>query len=77
LCRDGRLLLVSNLRDGVDQYRFPILERVSTFPHPISINVPLQVALADDNQFVVCGGDSGFVRVYGRHSGQLLQTLQH
>ncbi|KLO04289.1 WD40 repeat-like protein [Schizopora paradoxa] len=77
LCRKNEVLLVSNLRDGVDQYRFPSLERVKSFSHPISINVPLQVVLADDNQVVVCGGDRGFVRVYGQHSGRLIQTLQH
>ncbi|KLO04090.1 WD40 repeat-like protein [Schizopora paradoxa] len=74
---DGAFLFITNLLDGVDQYRFPSMEKVQSFTHPISMNLPLQVATAARGQWVVSGGDSGFVRVYSRRTGQILQVLDH
>ncbi|KLO05670.1 WD40 repeat-like protein, partial [Schizopora paradoxa] len=74
---DGTFLYVSNLLDGVDQYRFPNMEKVQSFTHPISVNLPLQVACAARGQWIVCGGDSGFARVFNRRTGQVLQILDH
>ncbi len=31
-------LLVSNLKDGIDEYQFPSLEKVQSFSHPIERN---------------------------------------
>ncbi|KLO04797.1 hypothetical protein SCHPADRAFT_840204, partial [Schizopora paradoxa] len=74
---EDTFLLVSNLQDGVDLYKFPTLEKVRTFIHPIVDNVPLQVDCTSDGKFVVCGGDGGFVRVFCRSTGEVVQHLSH
>lgn len=74
---DGLYLFVTNLIDGVDQYRFPSLEKVQSFPHAIETNHPLQVSTVNQGALIVCGGDNGFARVYDRRTGQLVQRLQH
>ncbi|KLO04551.1 WD40 repeat-like protein [Schizopora paradoxa] len=74
---EGAFLFITNLLDGIDQYRFPSLEKVQSFTHPISMNLPLQVTTAARGQWVLCGGDSGFVRVYSRRTGQIVQVLDH
>lgn len=74
---DETFLFVSNLHDGVDEYRFPSIEKVSKFVHPICDNMPLQVVCTTDGRFVICGGDKGFSRVFNRNTGQLVQVLQH
>ncbi len=75
---DGVYLFVSNLVNGVDQYRFPTMEQVNTYPHPILRNFPLQVSTAShEGLWMVCGGDDGFVRLYGQRTGQHMNRLLH
>ncbi len=70
-------MFVSNLVNGVDQYRFPSLEKIQSFPHAIDTNYPLQVSTVARGSLVVCGGDNGFARVFDRRTGQLIQRLEH
>ena len=56
------MLWVSNLADGIDQYRFPSLERVRNFHYTVINNHPMQIALCA--QLVVVGGDDGFARLF-------------
>jgi hypothetical protein len=38
LNRNGKLLLISNLKDGVDEYQFSSMKKVQKFTHPVDIN---------------------------------------
>lgn len=74
---DGKLLLVSNLKDGIDEYHFPSMEKVQTFTHPIETNCILQTRTLSSWNLIVTGGDDGFARVFNRISGQLVSEIQH
>lgn len=74
---DGQSLFISNLINGVDLYAIPNMERHQTFPHAILHNVPLQIAVTHEGQWMVLGGDNGFARVYDRWTGQFLHRLDH
>ncbi|KAI0918159.1 hypothetical protein AcV5_002927 [Taiwanofungus camphoratus] len=69
------MVFISNLCDGMDQYRFPSMERIRSFPYAIQRNYPMQVAV--DATRMVCGGDDGFARVFDRENGQFLESLMH
>ncbi|OBZ70602.1 hypothetical protein A0H81_09014, partial [Grifola frondosa] len=78
LSEDETSLIVSNLLDGLDHYSFPSLERVQTFPYPISQNYPMQVVTTGSrSRWIVSGGDDGFARVYDRRNGHLIASLTH
>ena len=74
---DGKLLLVSNLKDGIDEFQFPSLEKVQTFTHPIEKNCILQTRSLPSGNLIVTGGDNGFARVFNRISGQLVSEIHH
>jgi hypothetical protein len=77
LNHDGKLLLVSNLKDGIDEFQFPSLEKVQTFTHPIERNCILQTRSLPSGNLIVTGGDNGFARVFNRISGQLVSEIHH
>ena len=74
---DGKYLLVSNLKDGIDEYQFPSLEKVQTFSHPVVHNYILHTRTLPAWNLVVVGGDNGFARVFNRISGQLVSEIHH
>ncbi|KAH9033063.1 WD40-repeat-containing domain protein [Lactarius pseudohatsudake] len=74
---DGKLLLVSNLKGGIDEYQFPSMERVQTFTFPTEINCILQTKSLPQGNLIVIGGDDGFARVFNRISGQLVSEIHH
>jgi WD40 repeat protein len=75
---DGDSLFVSNLSNGVDLYSLRTMQRLRHYEAPVTINVPLQVALARQNlDRVVVGGVDGAVRVYDRATGELVHRLGH
>lgn len=74
---DGQLLLVSNLINGVDEYKLPSLEKVQTFSHPVEVNCILQTRTLPLSNLIVAGGDSGVARVFNRISGQLVSEIHH
>ena len=75
---DGDSLFISNLSNGVDLYSLRNMQRLRHYEAPMSINVPLQVALARQNfDRVVVGGVDGAVRVYDRTTGELVHRLGH
>jgi WD40 repeat protein len=74
---DGKLLLVSNLKDGIDEYQFPSMERVQTFTFPTEVNCILQTKSLPQGNLIVVGGDDGFARVFNRISGQLVSEIHH
>ena len=57
---DGRFLLISNLINGMDNYKFPSLKKIQTFIHPIEVNCILQMRTLLSGNLIVAGGDSGF-----------------
>jgi hypothetical protein len=77
LSRDGKHLLVSNLKDGVDEYQFPSMEKVQTFTHPIETNCILQTRSLPSCDLIITGGDDGFARVFNRITGQLVSEIHH
>ena len=77
LNRNGKLLLVSNLKDGIDKYQFPSMEKVQTFTHPIDTNCILQTRSLSSWNLIVAGGDNGFTHVFNRISGQLVGKIHH
>ncbi len=74
---DGKYLLMSNLKDGIDKYQFLSLEKVQTFSHPIECNCILQTRTLPACNLVIVGGDNGFARVFNRISGQLISEIHH
>lgn len=78
LASDGQFVIVSNLHDGISQYRFPTMELVQSYSHPILRNYCMQVAASSCNSFwVACGGDDGFARLYQADSQQQMYRLEH
>jgi WD40 repeat protein len=55
----------------------PSMDLIQTFPYQIRQNVPLQVAHVPDRDWVVSGGDDGFVRIFDCRTGQFLERLDH
>lgn len=75
---DGDSLFISNLSNGVDLYSLRTMQRLRHYEASLTINVPLQVALARQNlDRVVVGGVDGTVRVYDRATGGLVHRLGH
>ncbi|KAF8268031.1 WD40-repeat-containing domain protein [Lactarius quietus] len=57
---DGKLVLISNLKDGIDEYQFPTMEKMQTFSHPIETNYILHTRMLPSWNLIVTGGDNGF-----------------
>ncbi|KAG1858600.1 WD40-repeat-containing domain protein, partial [Suillus tomentosus] len=74
---EGNFLLVSNLKDGVDKYAIPTLQRVQSYSHVILHNVPLQISVARQAGLIFVGGDDGFARIFDYSSGAHRGQLQH
>jgi len=74
---DGQTFVVSNLANGLDLYTIPTMERMKTLEYTIIRNFPMQVAIVPQMNWVVCGGDDGFVQIYHLRMGQILAQLAH
>ncbi|KAG2151554.1 WD40-repeat-containing domain protein, partial [Suillus bovinus] len=66
---EGNFLLVSNLKDRVDKYAIPTLQRVQSYNHVILCNVPLQISVACEAGLVFVGGDDGFACIFNYNTG--------
>jgi hypothetical protein len=54
------------------------MQRIRHYEYAVTINTPLQVALARHAlDWVVMGGVDGMVRVYDRATGELVHQLEH
>lgn len=54
------------------------MQRLRHYEAPVTINMPVQVALARQNlDRVVVGGVDGAIRVYDRTTGELVHRLSH
>ncbi|KAG1843218.1 WD40-repeat-containing domain protein [Suillus tomentosus] len=74
---EGNFLLVSNLKDGVDKYFVPSLQRVQSYSHVILRNVPLQISVARQAGLIFIGGDDGFARIFHYSTGAYRGQLEH
>lgn len=71
-------MFISNLSNGVDLYSLRSMQRLRHYEAPVTINMPVQVALARQSlDRVVVGGVDGAVRVYDRSTGELVHHLWH
>jgi hypothetical protein len=77
LSADERMLIVSNLQDGVDIYSMPPVQLLRSFKHAISVNVPLQVHSALQGALTLAGSDDGTVRLFEQRTGQVSELLPH
>ena len=76
---DGRMVLASNLRDGMDLYRLGQSHPVQTFRYTAdpTNNYPITVAFVDDGKLVLCGSPTGQVALWKTKNGELQQILEH
>ncbi len=49
---EGSNMFITNLVDGIDQYKLPEFEKVKVFSHAIKSNYPLQVVTGLSGQLV-------------------------
>ena len=69
--------MVSNLKNGVDVYALPLLERLKHYPFPIHENKLQQVTLPNDHRWLVCGGDMGYARIFDALTAEMVMHLEH
>jgi len=74
---DRKYLLVSNLKDGIDEYQFPSLKKVQTFSYPIERNYILHTRMLPAWNLVIVGSDDGFAQVFNQINGQLVSEIHH
>ncbi|KZS99826.1 uncharacterized protein LAESUDRAFT_667510, partial [Laetiporus sulphureus 93-53] len=72
---DDEFIFITNLVNGVDQYKFPSLERLRSYTYPIVHNRIMQIATFGTN--IVVGGDDGFARLFDSRTGRLIECLNH
>ncbi|KAH9928230.1 WD40-repeat-containing domain protein [Amylocystis lapponica] len=75
LSSDEKMLWVTNPITGLDQYRFPSMERMRNFPYTIVRNYPMQVAL--HGAYAVIGGDDGSVHMFDTTNYHSVEKLAH
>ena len=69
--------MVSNLNSGIDVYALPLLECLKHYLFPIYENKLQQVTPANDNHWLVCGGDMGYAHVFDALTGDMVMHLEH
>ncbi|KAF8584296.1 WD40 repeat-like protein [Ramaria rubella] len=63
---DGMLLLVGNLKSGVELYDMDTMACIATFEQPICGNVPKQVRFIHGGRLMIGGSDHGLVHIWNR-----------
>ena len=75
---EGDSLFIYNLSNGIDLYSLRTMQRLRHYESPVTINVPLQVALTrQSSDQVVVGGVDGIVRIYDRETSGSVYRLEH
>ncbi|KAG1900873.1 WD40-repeat-containing domain protein, partial [Suillus fuscotomentosus] len=79
LSHNARYLLVSNMNIGMNLYTLGKKEPLQSFLQPTNtgINFPLGVSFLHGGRAVVCGSQTGSVKIWETLSGEHLQTLEH
>ena len=77
-CDQKKQVLVDNLRDGYDLYRFERRYPTHSFKVPTQpFAIAKQVVFAEESTLAVGGSDNGLVHVFRIASGEEVQTLKH
>ncbi|KIJ65077.1 hypothetical protein HYDPIDRAFT_27805 [Hydnomerulius pinastri MD-312] len=72
------LAVIDNATNGFTLYRLDSGKPLRTFvTDPPSVPVPKQVAFGEESKVVIGGSDNGFVYIFERRTGQLLEKLPH
>lgn len=77
---DEKEIAVSDFRTGVNLYSLESLLRTRSFVDDMPNMLyyyPLSVKFLADGRFVTMGSHTGQVRIWNRHSGRIVQTLEH
>ncbi|KAJ8583673.1 WD40 repeat-like protein [Rhizopogon salebrosus TDB-379] len=79
LSHNARYLIVSNMNIGMNLYALGEKEPLQSFLQPTNtgINFPLGVSFLHRGRAVVCGSQTGSVKIWETLSGEHLQTLEH
>ncbi|KAG2144066.1 WD40-repeat-containing domain protein [Suillus cothurnatus] len=79
LSHNSRYLLVSNMNIGMNLYTLGKKEPLQSFLQPTNtgINFPLGVSFLHRGRAVVCGSQTGSVKIWETLSREHLQTLEH
>lgn len=75
LSGDERVLVVSNLTNGIDQYRFPSLDYIDTIEH--SVSNPCRIAqVAIDGMKVLVGCEACSAHIYDLTTGMMHAVMK-
>lgn len=77
---DEKEIAVSDFRTGVNIYSLESLVKTRSFSDDIpncTYYYPLSVKFLADGEFVMLGSNTGRVRVWDKHTGAIVQTLEH
>ncbi|KAG2740402.1 WD40 repeat-like protein [Suillus brevipes Sb2] len=79
LSHNARYLIVSNMNIGMNLYALGEKEPLQSFLQPTNtgINFPLGVSFLHRGRAVICGSQTGSVKIWDTLSGEHLQTLEH
>ena len=74
---DEKVVVVSNLYDGLDWYKIPDRAFSRSVPIRIAKNVIVPVRFADGDALLIAGGTSGMAKVLDARTAETIQTLDH
>lgn len=74
---DEKVIVVSNLYDGLDWYKIPDRTFSRSVPIRIAKNVIIPVQFADGDSLLIAGGTSGMAKVLDARTAETIQTLDH
>ena len=74
---DEKIVVVSNLYDGLDWYKIPDRAFSRSVPIRIAKNVIIPVRFADEDALLITGGTSGMAKVLDARTAETIQTLDH
>jgi WD40 repeat protein len=79
LSHNARYLIVSNMNIGMNLYALGEKEPLQSFLQPTNtgINFPLGVSFLHRGRAVICGSQTGSVKIWDTLTGEHLQTLEH
>ena len=74
---DEKVVVVSNLYDGLDWYTIPDRAFSRSVPIRIARNVIIPVQFVDGDYLLITGGTSGTAKVLDARTAETIQTLDH
>lgn len=74
---DEKVVVVSNLYDGLDWYKIPDRTFSRSVPIRIAKNVIIPVQFVERDTLLITGGTSGMAKVLDARTAETIQTLDH